>query len=140
VVRVSGRIGNGLGNDGDALRLVAPNGTVADAVSWGADSSALYPSIDDAPEGHSLERRTPGVDTNTAADFVANARPSPGGAFVPFDDVGPPPAAGAVEAIGDGASSYGWLAWAAMAASAVALAAALGWRAFGYLRPRPPLP
>ena len=80
---LSGRIGNGLGNNGDALALVDREGLVVDAISWGADSSRLDPPIGDVPAGHSIERRVAGADHDRADDFVDNAQPSPGRAIPP---------------------------------------------------------
>ena len=41
-------------------------------------STIMSPSCRDVAEGHSLERRPAGLDTNQASDFVDNAAPSPG--------------------------------------------------------------
>jgi hypothetical protein len=77
-VVLGGRIGNALGNDGDRLTLSDAAGNVADAISWGADTSVLNPAIADVPAGHSIERRVAGSDTDNAADWIDNDRPSPG--------------------------------------------------------------
>lgn len=82
VVILGGRLGNGLGNEGDRLVLADPSGKTADAVSWGDDGSALAPAVDDVPAGHSIERRLPGFDTGAASDFVDNESPSPGAAYL----------------------------------------------------------
>ncbi len=73
-----GRIGNGLNNSGDSLRLMDSTGSVIDALSYGNDASELLPPCFDVREGHTLERRPAGLDTNTAGDFVDNETPSPG--------------------------------------------------------------
>jgi hypothetical protein len=73
-----GRIGNGLSNTGDRLTLLAPTGKIIDALSYGDDNTIMLPPCQDVPEGHSLERRPAGLDTNQASDFVDNAMPSPG--------------------------------------------------------------
>jgi hypothetical protein len=39
VAILEGRIGNGLGNDGDVLVLIDPAGAFVDAVSWGDDDA-----------------------------------------------------------------------------------------------------
>ncbi len=122
------RIGNSLGNDGDRLVLKSPAGVIVDAISWGADLSALNPAVGDVPAGHSIERRVPGLDTDTAADFVDNDRPSPGSPFesaaahserrnadAPTVDILPPPAAGAGR----------WLPWAIAAGAGAVLLAGL---------------
>jgi Lamin Tail Domain len=74
----SGRIGNGLANEGDRLVLVDNAGRLVDALSYGEDETVLSPSIDSVPRGHSLERSPPGADTDSARDFVDNPHPSPG--------------------------------------------------------------
>ncbi len=134
-----GRIGNSLGNDGDHLLLKDGGGALVDAVSWGNDTSVLKPAVADVPAGHSIERRTPGADTDKAADFVDNHRPSPGAPFEAAPakpqpqttagrpiDAGPPPN-NALSAI---------LPWAS-AASAVTLALAVAaWRVAPFVRRR----
>jgi hypothetical protein len=82
VIILGGRLGNGLGNDGDRLRLADPSGKTEDVVSWGDDRSALVPPVDDVPAGHSIERRVAGFDTDAAGDFVDNESPSPGASYV----------------------------------------------------------
>jgi len=74
----SGRIGNGLANAGDRLVLIDNAGRLVDALSYGKDEAVLSPSIDSVPRGHSLERSSPGADTDSAQDFVDNPHPSPG--------------------------------------------------------------
>lgn len=127
------RIGNGLGNDGDRLSLIEPSGAIADAVSWGGDTSILNPSIEDAPAGHSIERRAAGGDSDVAADFVDNERPSPGRAIDVAATTSAPGLAPAaerrVEAIATtGGTSLSWLPWALLAGSAAALVAVGAWR------------
>jgi hypothetical protein len=132
---VVGRIGNGLGNDGDALHLVDPTGRIVDAISWGDDASVLDPSIADAPEGHSVERRPAGADTNNAADFVENARPSPGYAGADSDQ--PSRGGTTIDVLGGAsAADLDWLPWALVGASGAAFAGILGWRTFSMLRSR----
>ena len=65
---LDGRIGNGLNNDGDTLRLIAPDGTVAVSVEYGG------PELPVPAAGASLAL-TPRV-------WVVNSSPSPGGAAV----------------------------------------------------------
>jgi len=77
-VVLGGRIGNALGNDGDRLVLRDSSDAVADAISWGTDTSVFAPAIADVPAGHSIERRTAGSDTDQASDWIDNDRPSPG--------------------------------------------------------------
>ena len=65
---LGGRIGNGLNNDGDTLRLIAPDGAVAVSVEYGG------PELPVPAAGASLAL-TPRV-------WVVNSTPSPGGAAV----------------------------------------------------------
>lgn len=65
---LGGRIGNGLNNDGDILRLIAPDGAVAVSVEYGG------PELPVPAAGASLAL-TPRV-------WVVNSSPSPGGAAV----------------------------------------------------------
>jgi hypothetical protein len=78
VVVEDGRIGSGLANKGDHVLLYDPSGRLADGVSWGDDEGVLSPSVPAVAPGHSIERSSPGRDTDTAADFVDNGNPSPG--------------------------------------------------------------
>jgi hypothetical protein len=135
---LGGRIGNGLGNDGDLLELIAPDGVAVDAVSWGDDASALVPPVDAVGAGHSIERSPAGIDTNAAADFVDNAAPSPG-------RVHEADGANSKQQIGErtievleasGESHFRWVPWALVALSGAALAGAVGWRALDAFRSR----
>ncbi|WP_423224762.1 lamin tail domain-containing protein [Candidatus Amarolinea aalborgensis] len=73
-----GQIGNGLGNTGDLLRLSDSTGRVVDALSWGDNRSVFDPPAPDVAPGHSLARRDPTTDTDTAADWFDETAPSPG--------------------------------------------------------------
>ncbi len=131
LVVLGGRIGNSLGNDGDRLVLRDPSGAVADSISWGSDTSVLAPAIADVPSGHSIERRVPGSDTDSAADFVDNVRPSPG---APFEAVGPRANAQQqntpAEALASGSGlSFEWVPWSLAGAAGAALLVMLSWRA-----------
>jgi uncharacterized surface protein with fasciclin (FAS1) repeats len=77
VVVLGSAIGNGLSNAGDRVELRNSVAELVDAVSWGTDVSAFDPAAPDVPEGSSLTR-TSLVDTDTAADWAANATPNPG--------------------------------------------------------------
>jgi len=138
VAILGGRIGNALGNDGDRLYLVDAAGLVVDAVSWGGDTSVFAPAADDVPSGHSLERRFAGVDSNRAADFVDNERPSPGEAFEAVEGKPKPRIDGSsVEILaGSGARDWHWLPWALVAASAAACAGTVGWLVAAAVRER----
>jgi hypothetical protein len=130
------RIGNSLGNDGDRLTLTDPSGAPVDAISWGIDTSVLRPSIPDAPAGHSIERATPGVDSDTAADFVDNERATPGrGIESPAGDSGPIGGSARVRSeptvevlAGDG-GGFGWVPWVTAGLALAALLGVAAWRA-----------
>lgn len=78
-VNLGGSPGSGwLGNDGDRIILKDANGTVIDQMSYGTDVTAFSPACPDVIQGHSLERNPLGHDTNTAADFIDKATPTPG--------------------------------------------------------------
>jgi hypothetical protein len=96
VVVLGGRIGNGLGNSGDQVRLLAPDGRLVDGLSYGDDTGVLNPSAPDVPAEHSLARVPAGRDTDTAADWVDQSVPSPGGpetetSPTPSPTAAPPP-------------------------------------------------
>jgi hypothetical protein len=129
---VNGSIGNQLGNAGDVLILVDPAGRIIDAVSWGVDSAALTPPVPDVPAGHSIERRTPGLDRGAATDFVDNERPSPGRSYSSGMPTGKPRAQDVGTSVqildGEGGISSEWIAWSLAAASIAALAGVASWR------------
>lgn len=130
------RIGNGMGNDGDHLRLLDAQGAVVDAISWGSDASVLSPAIEDAPAGHSIERRVTGGDTDVADDWADNDAPDPGTGLTLRPTTAGASAAsaraserGSVEVLpGGGGLQVGWLAWAAAMAAGIGLAGAAAWR------------
>lgn len=78
IVNLDSSIGNGLANDGDAVRLLAPDGRVADAMSYGADASVFDPPCQDVAAGYSLARSPAAEDSDTAAEWSAQAVPNPG--------------------------------------------------------------
>jgi hypothetical protein len=136
VAALGSPIGNGLGNDGDVLVLVDPAGVFVDAVSWGNVAAALSPPVDDVPEGHSIERRAPGSDSDTAADWVDNDRPTPGEAYHSRPVV-PDAASGQVAVIAGGRGrDFDWVPWAMASVSLAALAGTAGWRLVERLRTR----
>jgi hypothetical protein len=139
VAVLSGRIGNGLANEGDRLLLADPSGAVVDAVSWGDDAAVLNPSIEGVPSGHSIERRFAGVDSDHAADFIDNEAPSPGGMFGGLV-TNPKPQAGAGQSVeileGSRTGDWDWLAWAIAAASLAAVAGVASWRTAFAVRER----
>ena len=71
-------IGNGLGNNGDALYLKDNNNTIIDALSWGTNTDVLNPSAPDVAEGSSLSRSDLKSDTDSASDWIEAKTPTPG--------------------------------------------------------------
>lgn len=142
IIVLGGRIGNALGNNGDRLALADSSGAVVDAISWGWERSVNDPPIPDVPSGHSIERRAAGVDTGAAGDWVDTLSPSPGAPHRDTAVLGAPRTdAAAAAPIIDITNSRrelvpGWLPWTIAGASAVALAAAVGWRAMPVVRRR----
>jgi predicted ribosomally synthesized peptide with SipW-like signal peptide len=63
---------------GDSVILKDDSSIVIDMMSYGNDTTAFNPACPLVASGHSLERNPDGVDTNTAADFVDRATPTPG--------------------------------------------------------------
>jgi len=129
VAVLGGRIGNGLGNDGDRLLLRDGADAVIDAVSWGTDASAFEPPVADVPEGHSIERRTPGIDSDSAEDWVDNFRPSPGGAFVAVEaKLQPQDSTPPIIIAARGGAFPAWALWAAVSLAGAASVGAAAWR------------
>jgi len=73
IVFLGGRIGNGLGNDGDHLVLTDGNGSVIGGLSYGSDKSGILPLCPAVADGHSIERFPAGGDL-----FIDNSVPTPG--------------------------------------------------------------
>jgi len=71
-------IGGGLSNTGDHLILKDQDGNIIDQISWGNDKSVLDPAISKYLEGHSIERKPVGIDTNSSTDFIDQPNPTPG--------------------------------------------------------------
>ena len=70
-----------LTNAGDQLLLLDYYNTLVDSLSWGNSTWELDPFETPAPlvpEGHSLERRPPYQDTDSAADWQDQPLPTPG--------------------------------------------------------------
>lgn len=138
VAVIEGRIGNGLGNDGDVLVLIDPAGTSVDAVSWGDDDAALNPPVDDVGHGHSIERSVAGMDHDAASDWVDNDRPTPGEAYRPRQaSAGASPERVEVLA-GAGGHAFGWVPWLAAGVALATLAATAAWRGIETIRARQP--
>lgn len=78
LVSLEGPIGNGLSNTGDVVRLLAPDGQALDEMSYGDNASAFQPPCAGVSAGQSLARVPSDRDTDTAADWMAQAPPNPG--------------------------------------------------------------
>lgn len=77
-VRVpDGEIGGGLNNTGDTVRLIAPGGTVVDAISFGDDNSIFDPPPPVPEPGMTIGIRDPRAD-QAATNWALTDRPSPG--------------------------------------------------------------
>ena len=78
VLRVGdGEIADGIRNGGDCLRLLAPNGEEADAVSFGDDTSIFEPAPPAPPAGTSLGTRA-ALAEPAAENWAVTERPTPG--------------------------------------------------------------
>jgi hypothetical protein len=73
----SGEIGNGLGNDGDTVRLAAPDGTVVDELSYGDDGSVFEPAPGAAGPGDTLGLIDIAADP-ASENWAVTLRPTPG--------------------------------------------------------------
>ncbi len=79
LVTLENPIGNGLANTGDVVQLIAPDGTVADAMSYGNNTQGFDPPCPGVGPGQSLARVPSERDTDTREDWLAQAVPNPGG-------------------------------------------------------------
>ena len=79
LVSLEGTIGNGLSNTSDVVRLLAPDGTIIDAMSYGENTAAFAPPCAGVPAGRSLARIPSWSDTDAAADWTPQTIPNPGG-------------------------------------------------------------
>lgn len=70
--------GNGLDNDGDHLILYDPDGIEHDFTAWGDDTYRWDPAVPDVLIGHSIERSSPGLDSDSINDWVDRFPPTPG--------------------------------------------------------------
>lgn len=144
VVRVAdGEVGAGLNNSGDTIRLLAPDGTEADALSFGDDDSVFDPPPTAPGVGKTLASRAPASDPG-GANWALALRPTPGeanefpAAAGPTQKAGAPQSSGVLAAggaapaavnRGEGAGSILWIVAAASAGSLVA-GAPLAWRRY----------
>jgi hypothetical protein len=72
-----GTIGNGLGNTGDAVRLLSPAGDVVDEVSYGDDQSVFEPAPQAPGKGRTLGVRDPSADP-ASENWAVTLRPTAG--------------------------------------------------------------
>lgn len=77
-VSLDGKIGDGLSNTADFIRLRNTTNTIVDAASWGTDTTAFNPSLILVPEGFSLVRFSLAGDTDSASDWTSRSAPTPG--------------------------------------------------------------
>jgi hypothetical protein len=66
-----------LTNTGDELLLLDGSNELVDSLSWGSSTFAFNPAISSVPEGYSLERYPPYVDTDSASDWRKQSVPHP---------------------------------------------------------------
>ncbi len=79
VIRVAGgEIGNGLGNDGDYVKLVAPNGEIGDEISYGDSTKVFDPAPAAAARGGTIGVHDPFSDP-ASENWSATLKPTPGG-------------------------------------------------------------
>ncbi len=76
-----GTIGNGLNNKGEALRLVSPDGTEVDTISYGDNTSVFDPAPPAPASGQTIGTLVAGADPDSA-NWAATLRPTPGQANV----------------------------------------------------------
>lgn len=77
-IRIAGgTIGNGLGNTGDAVRLLSPTGDVVDEVSYGDDGTVFEPAPPAPSRGRTLGVRDPSADP-ASENWAVTLRPTPG--------------------------------------------------------------
>lgn len=78
IIELGSLIGGGLANGGDRVILKDNLGNIIDQMSWSTNRTVFDPPCPDVLEGHSLSRNPLGFDTDTAADFIDLASPTPG--------------------------------------------------------------
>jgi hypothetical protein len=67
-----------LNNEGDEVLLLDPENRPVDVVNYGRAESFFFPGVSDVVRGQSIARIPAGCDTDSAADWVPLANPSPG--------------------------------------------------------------
>ena len=78
-----GKLGSGLNNFGDGVLLRNAASATVDAVSYGASTAGLSPSVPNVAAGHSIARDPANSDTNTRNDWADQAAPDPGAGNLP---------------------------------------------------------
>jgi hypothetical protein len=131
--RPAGGLFNGLGNSGDRLALIAPDGRTIDALSYGSDVTYDNPPLPAPGSGRSLRRYF--GDDGTYAGYEVADSPSPG-------RIEPPPASlqptavdaahqGTQTVLDDGDSGgtqrWGWMALAGLGSAALVAAGGQRW-------------
>ena len=77
VITLSGLIGDGLLNAGDALSL-KQGSQVVDSLSWGTNTSVFNPALSSLSSGHSFARGSLTKDTHSTSDWIDLMTPLPG--------------------------------------------------------------
>ena len=98
-VIADGRIGNGLANTGDQLRLINPDGEVVNAISWGSDRS--HTSVKSPGQDESIHRASPSAAPTIGAHSPGAPPTSPP---APSPDPEPAEDAASTEAEADAGS------------------------------------
>lgn len=78
IMNLGDQIGDGLDNDGDRLILKDASGQIVDYVAWGNDMAIWNPAVPLVVQGASIERNTPGFDTDSPSDWSEQLPPTPG--------------------------------------------------------------
>jgi hypothetical protein len=136
--RPAGGLSNGLGNSGDRLALIAPDGRIIDALSYGSDTTYDNPPLPAPGAGRSLRRYF--GDDGTYAGFEVSDTPSPGRIEPPSAQLQATPGVStsggttiSFESEGDGSSRTSWIVLAGLGTAALA---ALGGQRLRELRRR----
>ncbi|NBD74264.1 hypothetical protein GVX82_04480 [Patescibacteria group bacterium] len=87
VIFLESNLGNGLGNEGDALYL-SRGDELVDALSWG-NITDVFTGVPDVDDGHALAR-DPTVVPASAGDWTERDTPTPGAEAVPNSSGGNP--------------------------------------------------
>jgi len=133
----AGGLFNGLGNSGDRLALIAPDGRLIDALSYGSDITYDNPPLPAPGAGRSLRRYF--GDDGAYAGFEVSAAPSPGRIEPPPPQLQATPGIGAGTDDGrttdldhaDDGDRMNWIVLAGL--GTIALAAAGGQRAWALM-------